>query len=369
MFKKMMFLFLIAGLVFSCQKSEEKKEERAVPVNVLVLKPDSIRSVVEITGNLEAVNDALVISKVSEQLKEIVKPVGSKVSAGEVIVKLDDCLLLQAKKQAEAVFNSALARYKNVKQDFERYQRLFEQKAISQQQWEKMKSAMQEAEAGLAQAKAALGQASEQFENTTLKAPFAGIVGSIFYERGQLAPMGQPVVKIINPQFMKAKLYLPDLYFQKIKMGQKVRAYFPAIKNKTFTGKVIKIDPAIDPMSRTFTVEALFNNQAGLLTSGLYGLFEIELKVHKNVVVIPDNAVLSQTSVRVDPETGKPHAEREYFVFSVKNGKAVLKQIESGLNAGDRLEIKKGLAFGDSVIVVGQRLLKEGQKVKIVEAY
>lgn len=367
--KSWFILFLALILVASCQKEEVQKEEHVMPVNVLVLKPDSIRSVVEITGNLEAVNDALLISKISEELKQIVKPVGSVVKAGDVIVRLDDSILLQAKKQAEAALSSARARYRNVQQDFERYQRLFQQKAISEQQWQKMKMTMQQVEASLEQARAAVAQASDQFENSLIKAPFDGVVGSVFFDVGQLVPMGQPVAKIINPRLMKAKLYAPDKYFKKIKYDQNVVALFPVLKGHQFKGKITKIDPAIDPMSRTFVVEALFNNADHLLTSGLYGLFKIELEVHKNVIVIPDNAVISQTTVQVDPESGRPSAKRKYFVFVINGGRATLKQVTRGLSHGDFLEITRGLNFGDSLVVVGQRLLKEGQKVKVVEAY
>ncbi len=369
MLKKIVVLGIGVILLLGCQKATEKKYERAVPVNVLVIKTDSIRALAEVSGNLEAVNDAVVISKVSEELKEIRKPVGSPVKAGEVIVKLDDAMLLQAKKQAQAALSSARARFQNVQQDFLRYQKLYQQKAISEQQWQKMKSTMEEVKAGLAQAEAAAAQAAEQYQNSQIKAPFAGLVGSIYFDVGQLVPAGQPVVKIINPELMKAKLYLPDLYLHRIQIGQKVIAEFPSLKNKTFEGKIVKVDPAIDPMSRTFTAEALFNNNEHLLTSGLYGLFRIILETHRQAIVVPDNALLAQTTVTVNPETGKPTAHRRYFIFVIKEGQANFQQVERGLSSGDRVEITQGLHLGDSVVVVGQRLLKDGQKVTVVEAY
>ncbi|WP_456408752.1 efflux RND transporter periplasmic adaptor subunit [Caldithrix abyssi] len=360
----MFFAFLIA-----CQKKTERVVERAVPVSVLVIKPDSIRTFIEITGSLQASNDALVYSRLSEEVKEIVKPVGSKVRKGAVIVRLDDSMVLQAKKQAEAALASARARYQKVKQDFERYQRLYKQQAISQQQWQQMQAAMQEAEAALRQMEANLAQVSEQFEHSLIKAPFDGLVGSVYFDVGQMAAAGQPVVKIINPDLMKAKLYIPDSYYHRLKVGQKVYAHFPAQAGKEFTGQIIRIDRAIDPTSRTVAVEAIFPNEHGLLTSGLYGLFKIELQVRRRTVVVPDNAILSQTSVRVDPQTGKPTAHRKYYAFVVKQGRAAQTEVRTNLSVGDRIEVVQGLSFGDSLIVVGQRMIKDGQKTKVVEAY
>ncbi len=369
MTKPFMVLFLVLALLVACHKKTETEVEQSVPVNVLVVKPDSIRSLLEVTGNLEADKEALVVSKISEELKTIVRPVGSKVKAGEVIAILNDALLLQAKRQAQAALESAKVRLKNVQQDFERYQRLYTQKAISQQQWQQIQAKLREAEAAVQQMQANFAQAKEQFENSRIKAPFSGLVGSFFFDVGQMVPAGQPVARIVNPALMKAKLYVPDIYLSRIKTDLRVVATFPALPNQVFEGKIVKVDRAIDPLSRTLTVEVMFDNTSGKLTSGLYGLFNIELEQHRHVVVVPDNSILSQTIVQVDPQTGKPHARRQLFVFVVKQGHAVRKDIQSGLMAQDRTEIVQGLTFGDSLIIVGQRMVKDGQAVKVVEVF
>ena len=367
MVKRVVLLFLLAALfvVTSCKSNKKENAVKSIPVRVLTVRPDSISTYVEVTGNLEAGQDALVLSKTSERLVEILKPAGSSVRENDVIARLNNNLLKQAKLQAEAGLKSARARYQNVKSDFERYQRLYQSKAISDQQWQKMKSAMQEAEAGLQQMEAAYAQAEERYEDSFIKAPFSGIVGSIYFDPGQMVGMGQPVAKIINPKLMKAKLYIPDLYLREIKLDQVVQASFPVIKGRVFKGRIVRIDPAIDPMSRTILAEVTFGNQDRALTSGLYGLFKIKTHERKHTIVIPDNAILSRTEVKVNKQTGETYSIKKNFVFVVQADSARLVQVQKGLSYGDRVEITKGLQIGDNVIIVGQFSLKEGEKVVI----
>jgi RND family efflux transporter MFP subunit len=366
MTKRMIFLTIAALLaLWGCKSTKNTTQAKRVPVRVLIIHPDSISTFVEVTGNLEAGRDALVLSKTSEKLLEIQKPVGSKVHAEEVIARLDNRLLKQGKLQAEAALKSARARYQNVKSDFERYQRLYQSKAISEQQWQKMKSAMQEAEASLQQMEAAYAQAKERYENSFIKAPFSGIVGSIYFDPGEMVGMGQPVAKIINPKLMKAKLYVPDSYYGQIKLDQIVVATFPVLPGRQFKGHIIRLDPAIDPMSRTILAEVTFDNQDKALTSGMYGLFKIKIAHKEHTIIVPDNAILSRTEVKVNKQTGETYSVKKNFVFVVQKDSAKMVQVQKGLAYGDRVEIIHGLHFGDKVIVVGQFSLKEGEKVVI----
>ncbi len=369
--RKLLLLLIVSLLLIitGCKKKSEARSERIVPVSVLEVKPDSITTYITVTGNLEALHDALVVSKVSERLVKIEKTVGSKVKADEVIARLDDRLLVQARNQARAALQSAKARYENVRQDFERYQRLFKEKAISQQQWDQIQAAMREAKANLQQVEAALNQANEQLQNSLIKAPFAGVIGTFYFDQGDMVGVGQPVAQIINPRLMRARLYVPDLYMNQLHVGQKVMARFPVLNDQTFYGRIVRTDRTIDPMSRTITVDAVFDNADQRLTSGLYGEFKIRLQTHKNTIVVPDNALLARTEVKIDPQTGKPNAHKQRYLFAVQGDSVKVINVRVGLVSEDRVEITSGLQFGDLVVIVGQRMIKDGQKVRIAHRY
>jgi RND family efflux transporter MFP subunit len=259
------------------------------------------------------------------------------------------------------------ARHEQVKQDYERYQRLFEEKAVSQQQWEKIRSSMQEADASLAQLKAAYSTSQEQYQNTFIKAPFDGIVGSFMFDEGEMIQMGQPVVQIVNIDLMKAKLYIPDVHMNRIQPNQLVYGKFPGLEEQKFTGRIQRIDPAIDPMSRTIQVEVLFSNENRSLKSGMYGLFQIEMNRRSNTFVVPDNSIITKTEVKINPETGATYTDKTYFLYIVKGDSAELVQVDTGIESYNRMEIISGLTEGDKVIIVGQKVVKPGNKVLIIE--
>lgn len=360
-------IFLSTLLILSgCRRGAETAEETPVPVQVFTVHPDSISTYLEVTGSLEAGNDALVYSKLSDKLIEIRKNVGDWVKKDEIIAVLENRLGEEGMNQARAALRSMEARYRQIKSDYERYERLYREKAVSDQQWEKIRSAMQEAEANLTQLRAAYHQAKEQYENSFIKAPFDGRVGSLFFDEGQTVPMGQPVVRIVNTRLMKARLNIPDIHLHKLRVGQQVLAEFPSLPGKVFRGRINRIDSAIDPMSRTARAEVIFANETSLLQSGMYGLFRVETEKRSQAIVVPDNAIITQTEVRVDTTTGEIYSHPRHFVFVVEDSMAKFTRVRMGLESRNRVEIVEGLKEGDRVIVVGQKVVKDEQPVRIV---
>ena len=364
-----LWLILLIGLVLvttSCRKGKKETQEVVVPVKTYIIRPDTIEAFIEITGGLEAQHDAVVYSTISEELVEIRKPVGSFVRKDEIIAVQDNDLWQEMLNQAEAAFSSAKARFEQIKQDYQRFERLHQEKAISQQQWDQIKANYQDAEAALRRAEAAYLQSKEQFENTFIRAPFSGIVGSFNFDVGEMIPAGQPVTRIVNDHMVKADLYLPDVYVNRVRMGQTVVGEFPLYPGEEFTGRITRIDPAIDPLSRTFRVVASFENSRRRLRAGMYGQFRIITDRHSNTIVVPDNAVLVQTVLKVNPKTGQTYTIPNKFVVTVEEGTARFRPVKTGIESRGRVEITEGLAVGEQIIVVGQKVVKDGEKVKIV---
>jgi membrane fusion protein (multidrug efflux system) len=358
---------LLFSLIFiSCQENEEDSVEKPVPVKVFKVAPDTLANYLEISGNLEAQNDALIFCQVSDEVKKIYKPVGSSVKKGETIAELENQIWKETLNQAQASLNSITARHEQVKSDYERYGRLYQERAISQQQWEKIRSSMQETEATMAQLKAAYQQANEQYLNTYIKAPFDGIVGSLYFDVGQMVAMGQPVAKIVNTDLMKARLNIPDIHINKLHIGQKVIATFPAIPDKKFTGIIHQADPAIDPLSRTVEVEVIFQNEQNDLISGLFGLFMLELIQKNDILIIPEYAMIRRTQLEINNRTGETSTRQQFFVFVVEKDTARQVEVVPGLESDQRVEIVSGLNSGDQVIIVGQKIVKDGRWVAII---
>lgn len=359
-------LIIVAFTLVSCHKGKKESQEVVIPVKTFTIHPDTIEAYIEITGGLEAQQDAVVYSTISEELVEIRKPVGSTVRKNEIIAVQDNDLWNEMLNQAEAALASAKVRFQQIEQDYKRFERLYKEKAISQQQWDQIKANYQDAEAALRRAKAAYLQSKVQFQNTFIRAPFSGIVGSFNFDVGEMIPAGQPVARIVNNRMVKADLYIPDIFINRIHPGQTVVGEFPTYPGEKFTGAVTRIDPAIEPLSRTFRVVATFENGNQKLRPGMYGRFLIITDRHTDVLVIPDNAVLIRTVLKVNPETGQTYTIPHKFVFVVEDSTAHIRPVKTGIESRGRIEIVEGLSGGEQVIVVGQKVVKEGEKVHVV---
>ncbi len=136
---------------------------------------------------------------------------------------------------------------------------------------------------------------------------------------------------------------------------------------KNLKEELIKINSSIDQMSKSLEVEIAFLKSDKRLKSGMFGEFYIETQNHSNSIVVPEPALLPQTEVKINRETGLQNPVKKYFLFIVDNGSAKLKEVKTGITNNGQVEISSGLNIGDSVIIVGQNIVKEGQTVKVID--
>lgn len=366
--KSSFFTFIVLALsvmIIGCKKKKKEEVERIIPVEVYVAAPDSISSYIKLTGGIEAQNDAFVYSKTSEKLTSVnVKP-GDRVKAGQILAVQYNKAALQGKLLAEASLKSAKIQLQSKQDDFNRMKNLLAKNAISKQQYDLAKSQYDVAQVALEQAAAAMEQADVQYENTILRAPFDGRVGMVYFEVNEMVAAGQQVIKIVNANTVKAKLRVPAVDIQKISVGQHVKASFPSLPDTQFIGTVEKIDEAVDPLTRTLEIEVRLNNQNNLLKSGLFGEFLVQTDRRTASVVVSEMTVMTQTSIATD-EKGIQTEKHDYYIYTVNKGRALKKSIAPGLFSDGFMELAQGANFGDSIIVAGQNILKDGDSVRVV---
>ena len=366
--KKLLGL-LILGILFSnaCTDTDTVEEEKLIPVKIYGVRPDTISSYIRLTGSVTGENDADVYSKISEKLDKVFVRPGQRVSNGQILAVQHNVTLKQSVDLAKTAVKTAQSQYDLVSQDFERMDELYKQRAVSQQQFDQIKTQKETAETSLELAKLQLEQADENYQNSFIKAPFAGIVGAIFFEEGQMVPAGQPVIQVVSSGAMKSKLKVPSNEISSLSVGQSVDIKFPSIIGKEYKGKVVRINHAIDQVSNLLEIEVQLLNPDKEIKSGIFGEFLIQTSSKAGVIAVPENSLMQRTEIIVNKQTGVQQAVKKYFLFSVENGFAKLKEVKTGINSDGRIEIVNGLKKSDSIIVVGQNVVRNGQKIKVVE--
>jgi RND family efflux transporter MFP subunit len=372
MSNKIKYLYVFILIIFvaaltGCGEESGQEEEITVPVKIYNVQPESLTQYLKLTGTISAGEDQVLYSKVSERIEELNVAPGDHVKANEIIAKQYNALLAQGVDAAKANVVNLEAQLELTQQNFNRMERLYNQRAVSTQQFEQVSTQLKAAASALDAARAQLKQAVEQLENSIIKAPFAGIVAAVHVELNQMVPAGQQVVQIIDPSSMKSKIRAASRDIGLIKRGKEVEIFIPSIPEKTYRGRVTSIDEAVDPLSKTLEVEVLISNADNKVKSGMYGEFMIPTATVNKAVVVPETALLSQTEVRINRETGTQETEKKYFLFTVNGERAKMKEVKVGLLSSSRAEITKGIDFNDKVIVVGNNIVRENQKVNIID--
>lgn len=332
-----------------------------------------------VPGELLAEIDHRILDAQLEQAKAAVTVARSSLDAQAVLVKSSQSALVSAKAQASAV----KAQVTNLVATRKRYQELFREGAVSEQQLDDVtaqhdaaqaqlvaaESGVRQAEDGiqtnqvnlkmrqaqLLQAEANLHAVEVQRENAFVRAPFAGVITSRMLDQGAMANVGQPIFRLeqMNPVKVIGSLNEKDMM---LLIPEKTRAIVKvASVNRDFNGVVTKLYPAISAKTRTGEFEIILDNPEMIMRSGMYAGIVLELDTAKNAVVISRDALLSHGSdmavIRVD---SKGLAERI--------------PVKVGIIQGTRAQILEGLEAGDMIIAQSAELVKTGSLVKPVLA-
>ncbi len=181
-----------------------------------------------------------------------------------------------------------------------------------------------------------------------IKSPISGYVSELLRERGEFVTQTKPIARVARYEELSAVLSLPGKYAKKIKEGEKVKII---LDDKELEGILKWISKTLDPFTKTLKVKVFFKNPGGIYP-GMLCEVKIPVEKKKNVLSIEKDAVLG---------------EIVNYVF-VKNKERVTKKIvETGIENGEYVEILSGLKENDTVILKGNRILKEGMRIMVKE--
>ncbi len=324
---------------------------RQVRVETRVLTPTRFEEVIQLTGTVESSDDATISAQTSGTIT-FVRELGSRVAAGDVLVRLDSRLADAALAQATANLEAAEAAVRLAEATFDRQERLFADSILSALEFEDIRARRDQARAALRQAEAAVAQAERQVSFTSIPAPFAGRVEAHMANEGETAAPGSPMVRLVATDRLLVSTGVPERYANDIEIGTPVRMSLRAYGGEDRTARVTFVSSVIDPSTRTFQIEIEVDNARGTLKPAMI----VDLYVVRSV--LEDRMVIPQASILRD-ETG-------YSVYIVENGRAVQRSVEPGPSNDGLTVVLSGLAPGDELITTGQTTVTEGDAVAVV---
>ena len=361
---KICVLVLAVFFLFACTAKIEEEgsgevARGAAPVKVTDVKRQQISEKIYYTGLIEAREKIIITPEVSGKIAKINVEEGDRVQKGDVLAELDTRTVRLQLQQAEAGMAVAQANYNDAQRNMERMERLRDENAVSEQQYEKVKLAFESAEAQLKQSRAALDLAEHSLDVSIMTAPFSGVIASKNAEVGDIInPMmgggystAGGVLTLVDFSVVKINIGVSLEDVVRIKKGQKASLTVTTFPDKVFPGRVTVVNMAADPASKKFGVEVQLPNPDLMLRPNVFGEVVLEVSTHEDALVIPQSAVVESS-----------------YVFVAEEGRAVKKKIVIGLQNTTLLEVLQGLDKGESVIVEGNYGLEDGAEIEVSEA-
>lgn len=327
-------------LLVSCGKKENNNRTQtaeSIPIEVTLVKKTSIDREVELVGNLLAWREANLGAQTTARIQKIYVDAGSRVKEGDLLFEMDDTQLAQAKIQ-----------YQVAKDNYDRLKPLYETGSISQSQFDQVKAAYETAEKTY----------QLLLTNTQFRAPFSGVVTAKRLNDGEvflLAPGGAgapTIVSLMQVNPLKLILNVSENNLKDVKLNQTVEIRSDIFPNEVYKGSISRINPAVNPASRTFEVEVKIPNPDEKLKPGMYVRAKILIGKTEGIIVNRSAAL-------------KQLGSTAYYGFIVKDNIAKRVELTLGKEFDSQVEITSGLNEGDYLVTRGQGLLKDGSKVEI----
>jgi RND family efflux transporter MFP subunit len=351
-----------------------------IGVRMVPVQEETIHRHVQAVGSLFALDESTISSQVEGPVSRVLVDVGDQVKEGQVLVTIEPTeLKYAADAQGAAVrqvraqlgigpddpppsdpskvafVQRAAADLLDAKQKYERARQLFDSQLISREEFDGVSAKYDSAKASYELALQQVDQLAAQLQSSdamrrlaekkladaTIRAPYAGAVKERKVSPGEYLRVQSPVMVLVRTDQLRARLQVPEKWAAALELGSIVSVHMDAFPNQTFRGKLTRINPAVNPDSRSFEVEALIPNPESKLKPGSFIAADLPSEVEEKILTVPGDAVT--------------YSFGTYKVYVVDGGHVTERAIKPGAQTetaqGMRMEVVEGLKAGDRLAV------------------
>lgn len=361
------FVLLFLALVATGCK-ERIKEDRVnikrpviTGITLSVIEKSLVEDYYEISATVKAKNIASVSTRIMGEVTSLNVKEGDFVRQGQVLLTIDDRDISERIKAAESGYKEALKGLEVAKQNksliditYQRYKKLYDEKAISQQELDQIETQRnisyleyERAEEMVNRAKASLSEIKVYHGYTRITAPFSGIVIEKKIEKGNMAVPGAPLLTIEDTSSYRVEANIDERFFGIIKIGMPVNVRIDPLNIKT-KGWIAEIVPSIDPMTRTFLIKVALKTPG--LRSGLFAHISIPVG-KRETILVPQKAIIEKGQL-----TG--------VYVSDERGIITFRPVKTGKRYDDVIEVLSGLNPKEKIVIDGIDRVIDGGVIK-----
>lgn len=338
-----LLIFIITGSLTlqSCGKEGETKtepEKKIQAVKIIEVTGRPFEETYKIVGIVKPFNSAKISSEEGGLITYQPFDKGSRVSNGQVVVRL-------RKDQDIASYDQATTQYELAKSNFERMEKLYEEKVATEQDYTNAKFQLELTERSL-------DVLETRLSKSYVTSPISGIVDQKYLGKGEVCGPGTPILNVVEVSRVKISAGIPESYVGEVEKGSQVKITFDVYPGEEFNGTVSYVSPTLSPVNRTFEIEVILNNKDGRLKPEMSANIEIERSNSDNAIVLPQDYIVDFGN--------------EKFVFILENDIAKKRVVSLGGRNNNDVLISSGLNQGDKLIIEGFQSITDGDKVQVI---
>jgi membrane fusion protein (multidrug efflux system) len=330
---------LVVYLYLPKDMSEQVKQANITLVKVHRTIEEEFEVVVEALGTGRANESVLITTQTSDIVQKINFDDGDRVKAGQVLLTLID---LEEKARLAALDVDLQEANRQLK----RIANLAKKNVASEQ-------LLDEQQAEVNALRAEMNVLKTQMRALEVRAPFDGLLGLRKVSVGALVRPGDAITTLDDLSIIKVDFNIAEVHLPSVAIGQNIRATSIAYPDEIFEGKIVSIGSRVDPATRAIQIRANINNQNFKLRPGML----LQINLQKKMLI-----------TLTLPEASLVPVEDKHFVFVVNDAAVTRKQVTIGLRKPGKVQIISGLKEGERVVIEGALKLRDGSKVKVLNA-
>jgi membrane fusion protein (multidrug efflux system) len=343
-------IFVTIRHMIATDPGKARRLHASIPVETVAVRRQLLDEVIGGSGVVEQSGTVQLTTILTARVLDVPVKIGDVVKKGDLLIRWDDRLIRANCEAGRQAVESGTIKVRDMERQLARYTALENKKMGTPLDVEKAEIALADARDALAKAKLDFEQAKIDLENVEMRVPLDCIVLERLVNPAETTHKDQLVMRLgtLDPVLMAPKVTEEKVH--SVQIGLPAETSFPAFPGEVFEGKVVKVDPNIDPITRTFTTYVELKNPDLRLRPGLSGFARIRRRAEGSLAV-PSIALINPTGDQAS-------------VFVVDgDGQAHLRKVRPGIVANAMTEILDGLKEGEQVVTVGQLNLRDNDKV------
>jgi RND family efflux transporter MFP subunit len=344
---------ILALALSACQEEPVADTPEVRPVRTIAVEKREAGTPIVLTGRIEAADEAALGFRISGRMVERAVNVGDRVTAGQLIARLEPQNETNALRTAQANLAAAQAAWTEARNRFERQETLLGQGWTTRALYDQAEKARVTAEAQVDAAEAQLKSAHDLLSFTELEADAPGVVTATGAEPHEVVQAGQMIVRLARKDGRDAVFDVPAQVMRSVPGDQEISVHLTNDPSITATGRVREVSPQADPVTRTFAVRVGLTDAPDTMRLGATVTGNVQMEAER-IIEIPASAL---TKINLQPAV---------WIVDPSTTTVALRNVEVARFGPATVAISQGLDIGEVIVTAGVQALHPGQKVRLL---